>query len=570
MKCAIYARVSTKEQAEKYSISSQLDRLRSFAEKEGYQVYDEYIDEGYSGTSAERPALRRLLVDAGQGYLDMVLVYQIDRFFRDLRKVLNAVNELTTLGVSFRSITQPFDTSDPAGKFMFQQFASVAEFERNMIVERTNRGKLQSVKEGSYMGRAPYGYYYDEKKKMIHPDKDEAEVVRLIFKLYNQSNTSMYKVADDLNRRGYKTGSGNDWSEPDLQKILSRKTYTGEWEFHSSLEKKPVVVKVPKIVDEETFFTAEELRKRRAKFAKRSTKENYLLAKLIYCGKCGEGMVGYTVFNSPKNDGRSYYRCKRRVYSKSCSMPYIRTERIDRLVWDEIKKVVKKPSLIREAVEQKNAEYERVQQDFRREVCNIDTKVEELQKQKQRVLQAYRRGKLDLDELGNQKQEIQEEENKLNQEREEIKLLVGSERDTRQNLLQLEEFAEKIQDRIDNLNFEQRRYIIELLVKKVLITSEGRVRIDCIVPSVAFVQGERIAEVGSQHGPGRKKKISESVELDFSSSWSPALLIPPGVLPIRTRKTLSLSTVPPWPKSTRQNLTDYGRIGISKALWWTN
>ena len=517
MKCAIYARVSTKEQAEKYSISSQLDRLRSFAEKEGYQVYDEYIDEGYSGTSAERPALGRLLVDAGQGYLDMVLVYQIDRFFRDLRKVLNVVNELSTLGVSFRSITQPFDTSDPAGKFMFQQFASVAEFERNMIVERTNRGKLQSVKEGSYMGRPPYGYYYDEKKKMIHPDKDKAEVVRLIFKLYNQSNTSMYEVADDLNRRGYKTGSDNDWSEPDLQKILSRKTYTGEWEFHSSLEKKPVVLKVPKIVDEETFLRAEELRKRRAKFAKRSTKENYLLAKLIYCGRCGEGMVGYTIFDSTKNDGRSYYRCKSRVYSKSCLMHYIRTERIDRLVWDEIKKVVKKPSLIKEALEQKNAEYERVLEDLRRDLYNIDNKVEELQKQKQRLLRAYRMGKLDLDELGNQKQEIQEEENKLNQEREEIKLLLGSERNTRQNLVELEEFAAKVQDSIDNLNFDQRRSIVELLVRKVLITSEGRVRIECIVPSAAFVQGERIAEVGSQREAGRKEKISKFVELDFCS-----------------------------------------------------
>ncbi|UCG94382.1 MAG: recombinase zinc beta ribbon domain-containing protein [Candidatus Aerophobus sp.] len=315
---------------------------------------------------------------------------------------------------------------------------------------------------------------------------------------------------------------------------------------------------------------AEELRKRRAKFAKRNTKENYLLAKLIHCGRCGEGMAGYTVLDSLKNDGRSYYRCKSRVYSKSCSMPYIRTDRIDPLVWDEIKKVVKNPSLIRQAVEQKNVEYERVLEDFRRELYNIDNKVERLQNQKQRVIRAYRRGKLDLDELGDQKQEIQEEENRLDQEGEEIKLLLGSERNTRQNLLQLEEFAGKIQDSIDNLDFEQRRNIIELLVKKVLITSEGRLRVECIVPSGVSVATDAIAEVSSQREASRTDKISRFVEPAFCSSWSPALLIPPGVLPIRTRKTLSSSTVPPWPKSTKQNLTDYGRIGISKALWWTN
>jgi len=142
MKCAIYARVSTDEQAKKYSIPAQLELLRNFAQGNNYEIFKEYVDGGISGTISDRPQLQELFKDAERGYFKIVLVYRIDRFFRNTRKLLNAVDELQKIGVSFGSITEAFDTSNPLGNFMISLLGSVAQLERDTLIERTKIGIL--------------------------------------------------------------------------------------------------------------------------------------------------------------------------------------------------------------------------------------------------------------------------------------------------------------------------------------------------------------------------------------------------------------------------------------------
>jgi len=133
MRVAIYARVSTDEQAKKYSIPAQLDVLRNFAQANNYEIFKEYIDKGESGTLSERPELQELLNDAGRGIFKGVSVYRIDRFFRNTRKLLNTVDELTRVGVSFRLVTEPFDTSNPIGNFMVSLLGSVANWKEILL-----------------------------------------------------------------------------------------------------------------------------------------------------------------------------------------------------------------------------------------------------------------------------------------------------------------------------------------------------------------------------------------------------------------------------------------------------
>ena len=152
MKCAIYVRVSTEEQAKNYSIPAQLDLLRSFARANNYEIFREYVDEGVSGTTADRPQLQELLNDATRGVFNVVLVYRIDRFFRNTRLLLVAVEELKKFGISFKSLTEPFDTSSPMGEFMVSLLGSVAQLERDTFIERSGMGIIKSVKEGHYMG----------------------------------------------------------------------------------------------------------------------------------------------------------------------------------------------------------------------------------------------------------------------------------------------------------------------------------------------------------------------------------------------------------------------------------
>ncbi|NQU84118.1 MAG: recombinase family protein, partial [Parcubacteria group bacterium] len=136
MKIAIYTRVSTEDQVrEGYSLEVQREYLTNFALQQNYEIFRLYSDEGISGGTTDRPALQELLKDAKNKKFDLVLVYKIDRFSRSLKDLLSLVDKLEFFGVGFKSATEPFDSTTSAGKLMFQQLGSFAEFERNRLAE---------------------------------------------------------------------------------------------------------------------------------------------------------------------------------------------------------------------------------------------------------------------------------------------------------------------------------------------------------------------------------------------------------------------------------------------------
>lgn len=119
---ALYIRVSTEDQArEGYSLGVQREYLEAFAKREGYEIFKVYCDDGISGYSDRRPALQQLLKAAKSKKFELVLVYKIDRFSRNLKDLLTLVDEFSSCGVGFQSATEPFDATTSAGKLMFQQ-----------------------------------------------------------------------------------------------------------------------------------------------------------------------------------------------------------------------------------------------------------------------------------------------------------------------------------------------------------------------------------------------------------------------------------------------------------------
>ena len=157
MKTAIYVRVSTEDQArEGYSLEVQKEYLTNHAKQNSYEIYNIYQDDGIDGCSSgytlDRPAFRRLLSDAKLKKFELVLVYKTDRFSRRLKDMLNVIDELEGLDIAFKSATEPFDTTTSAGKLMFQQLGSFAEFERNRIIERVFPGMIKGVLRGNWQG----------------------------------------------------------------------------------------------------------------------------------------------------------------------------------------------------------------------------------------------------------------------------------------------------------------------------------------------------------------------------------------------------------------------------------
>ena len=146
----LYARVSTFHGQDP---EVQLRELRSYCERRGFQVLDEFVDKGVSGSRERRPALDQLMIACRKRLIDAVVVYRYDRFARSLRQLVNALEEFHALGIDFISIHEGVDTSTPNGRLVFGIFASIAEFERELIRDRVRSGLAAAKAKGKQIGR---------------------------------------------------------------------------------------------------------------------------------------------------------------------------------------------------------------------------------------------------------------------------------------------------------------------------------------------------------------------------------------------------------------------------------
>jgi DNA invertase Pin-like site-specific DNA recombinase len=150
MKAAIYARVSTNNGQ---NPEMQLDELRAYCKRRGWEIAGEYVDAGISGSKEHRPGLDRLLASCRKRSVDAVVVYRYDRFARSLRQLVNALEEFRALGIEFVSLHEGVDTSTPNGRLVFGIFASISEFERELIRDRVRSGLASAKARGKHLGR---------------------------------------------------------------------------------------------------------------------------------------------------------------------------------------------------------------------------------------------------------------------------------------------------------------------------------------------------------------------------------------------------------------------------------
>ena len=332
LKVAIYTRVSTEDQAkEGYSLEVQREYLVSFAARENYEVFKVYCDDGVSAYSTRRPALQTLLADAKEKRFELVLVHKIDRFSRNLKDLLMLVDELSSYGIAFKSATEPFDTSTSAGKLMFQQLGSFAEFERNRIAERVFPGMIKGVQQGNWQGArfAPFGYTYNKAKKLLEVEEREAGIVKLIYTMYI-SGKSTHDIAAYLDKKGYKTRTGKQFYNKFICDILKNQIYTGKivWnkkhydknqktkKHYKYIKNDPSKILVAQgrhkpIIDETDFAEVQKLLANKTRtWRPRVKNQEYLLTGLITCVKCNHRYTGVSsISNHRLNRKKRWYRC---------------------------------------------------------------------------------------------------------------------------------------------------------------------------------------------------------------------------------------------------------------------
>ena len=230
-KVGVYVRVSTEEQAkEGISIDAQIERCNAFCKARGWDAPTIYTDAGFSAGSTKRPALRNLLDDAENKKFEVLLVYKIDRFSRNLKDLISILDELKSKGINFTSVTEQIDTTTAMGEAFFQIIGVFAQLERGMVKERVEMAFDKKINSGEILNRAPMGYFY--KKSRLFVNNEEANKVKEIFKMWGAG--VHYKIIASKFNLPIST----------LYEMIKNPTYVGKVKYRGKLYKgahKPIV-----------------------------------------------------------------------------------------------------------------------------------------------------------------------------------------------------------------------------------------------------------------------------------------------------------------------------------------
>lgn len=359
-KVAIYARVSTTNQAEEgYSIDGQIDSLEKYCDAMGWEVYNKYIDAGFSGGSLERPGMTSLINDIKSGLFDTILVYKLDRLSRNVRDTLYLIKDVFNINkIDFVSIQENIDTSSAMGTLFLTLLSAIAEFEREQIKERMQLGKLGRAKAGKSMmwAKTSYGYNYDKETGSMTINEYEALAVKEIFTSY-LAGMSITKLRDKINEEYPKQPA---WSYRTIRGILANPVYCGLNQYKGQTFQgthKAII----SLVDFEQ--TQRELAKRQQTAKELSNprpfQAKYMLSGLAQCGYCHAPLK--VILGQKRKDGTRFkrYECYQRhprttkgvtVYNdnKKCDSGYYEMEPLENFVLEQVAKLQNDPDKIQE------------------------------------------------------------------------------------------------------------------------------------------------------------------------------------------------------------------------------
>jgi site-specific DNA recombinase len=382
-KCAAsYARVSTAEQADKgYSLPTQIEACLTLAAQHGYHVDPAHLfTDDYTGTSLNRPQLRRLRALVRSGTVQTVLVHDLDRLSRRLVHQLILTEEFERAGVPLLVVTTPRDTKTPEGQLLVNVQSVLAEYEREKLKERTLRGLRGRAQAGKPPGgTVPLGYRYHNGRYEI--DEGEARLVRRIFAMYIEEGLSINAIVkrltaervpthSDRRQRHHKKLDVGIWHGARVHGVLTSETYIGTLYYNkteriasaTNPDKKTrwrqrpreewIEIPVPPILTQEVFDAAQAQTRRNAAQSRRNMKYDYLLSGRLVCGACGCRMHGQCDVRTM----RRFYKCTRpRWQLKTPCRGEINAETLEATVWHAVEAALDNPARITAEVARRHA-----------------------------------------------------------------------------------------------------------------------------------------------------------------------------------------------------------------------
>jgi len=558
LRLGLYARVSGDQQEKEDTIASQLEATMQRIASDGLECDPDlqFVDDGYSGYILARPGLERLRDKAAAGVIDRLYVLDPDRISRKYAYQVLILEELTRCGVEVVFLRNP-PGHGPEENLLVQVQGMIAEYERAKIMERCRRGKQYAARRGSVnvLTGAPYGYHYinkheggGEARYQVVPA--EARVVRKIFEWFGQERYSIGEVCRRLGRDGIPTRTGkSSWDRSVVWLILKNPAYKGTAAYGKtrSVALKPqrlrpqrgrpeqprrpvswvdtspedqIFINVPALVSEELFGVVQsQLEENRQRRRDRPGEGRYLLQGLVVCKRCGYGCYGKPVTRASgqRKVSYTYYRCTgsdahRFGGQRLCWNKQIRTDILEAAVWEDVSRLLSEPERVRAEYERR---LQRTETDQSYELEHVSKMIYNIKKLISRLIDAYGDGLLDKSEFEPRILAAKERLAKWEDERRRQMSEATQEAELRLVIGQLEEFAKRVSEELQEPSWETRREVVRALVKRVEV-DEQEVRIVYRVSPSPFEgrpqQGslphcwgrgeETLPQLGTQFGAG--------------------------------------------------------------------
>jgi site-specific DNA recombinase len=530
MRVGVYARVSTSRQAQAQTIEQQLERLRAAVCERGWVLDAEHVyrDDGYSGATLSRPGLDRLRDHAALADLDVVVVTAPDRLARNYVHQVLLVDELAGHGCRVEFLDRPM-SQDPHDQLLLQIRGAVAEYERTLIAERMRRGRQARLRAGTLLPwtRAPFGYRVDPQHPGgvagVRVEPDEAVLVARLFDWYLEPGATVYRLAKRLTDLGVATPTGKPrWNMASVRGMLRNPAYAGRAQTNrtrvvparqrksallpvgpgqSHAPRPPeewVTVAVPQLVSEETFARVQAKLDSNQQLAARNTRHPYLLRSLVSCGACRLSCTARTTQN-----GYNYYICVgrtdalRRAQGQRCTARYAPAEQLDELVWADLSTLLTDPAQVAAALARARGG-QWLPQELQARQRTIGQAVAQLERQQQRLLDAYLAEVVTLAEFERKRQELERRRATLADQQHQLDAIAQQRLELGAVADGIERFCQTVRDGLATATFAQRRLLVELLIDRVVVT-DGEVEIRYALPIASQGPHPRFCQLRKDH-----------------------------------------------------------------------
>lgn len=397
----IYARYSSDNQREE-SIEGQLRECKVFAEKNGIQIIDTYIDRAMSAKTDNRPDFQKMIKDSAKQQFETVIVWKLDRFARNRYDSAHYKSILKRNNVRVLSATEAI-SQGAEGIILESVLEGMAEYYSAELAEKVIRGQTENALSCRFNGgTVPVGYSIVNQHFVVN--NDTAPLVLSAYEMYDEGKT-MQEVADDLNVKGLRNTRGTKLTINTVSNLLTNRRYIGEYSYRDIL----VPDGIPAIVPKDLFNRVQErIAKNKKSPARHRADEEYILSTKLYCGKCMTFMVGESGTARNKETYR-YYKCLSAKRKRGCDKKAVKKKWIEDIVIDQILKCIWDDNLIDDVTDL----VMKMQRQENTVVSLLNKRLDEVNKSISNILSAIEQGiitastKQRLEELEGQKKEFE-------------------------------------------------------------------------------------------------------------------------------------------------------------------